>query len=454
MALSQRKLENSAGTTTPVTPTNKALIDAATVSLGGTGTQQLTPTGHELSVPSTGVANVARWACPGGTSDQMAWDLLVQYTGAGTGGAFTATGVLLNGMSTTSATSGVYPWKGRFPASGNMAWQDYANATIPLTSGAHAPTPGNDYRYSIVADRSTGTITIKAYSLANTLLATWSKTGANLGADPFYGFEAAAPGNQAGTTKVHRLQMDNGRTTEIGPYIDQPNQAPTATYDSVRTSVAAGGTGTATLTGTDTDGTIASYQHSLSTVSMAGAVLSGATSPTATVGVPNTPGQLYVLQGRVVDDSGAPSGYVTKELCVPTPDVTVFPILTGGGFVRNGVQNTDAATVTSVADSDYMETPAVLSSTPQTFSIRFAPMVTRNGVLSNPVRLSRSGSGGHAVVRLMQGTNVIATSAQLTLTDTPTDYNIPLTSTQVDAITAAVSAGAWLTIRNEVDFTS
>ncbi len=219
MTLNQRLLENSAGTTTAITAANKALIDAVTVSLNG-GTQNFTPTGHEITVSAASTTNVTRWAATA-TSDQMSWDWLGSYSGAGTSNAFTATGVLYQGMSSTSASAGAYPWKGRFPASGNMVWQDFAGATITLTSGAHAPLPNTDYRYSIVGDRAAGTITIKAYSTSGTLLATWSKTGANLGTDPFYGIEADAPNNQVGTTRIHRLQMDDGRTTEIGAYAAQ-----------------------------------------------------------------------------------------------------------------------------------------------------------------------------------------------------------------------------------------
>jgi hypothetical protein len=436
VTLKQRKLENAPGVTTPVTSANKTLIDAVTVSIAANSSQQLTPTGLELVAAAASVANFDRWAAAG-TSDLMAWRWMASYDGSGTADAFGATRVLFFGMSTTTAAngSGTAPWKARFPASGNMAWQDFANTTIPLVSGAHAPLPNVDYDYSVIANRATGTITITAYSAAGAPLATWTKSNANLGADPFYGMEADAP-TEIGTTRIHKQQMDDGRATEIPAWVDAPNQAPTASYDAARTTVAAGGTVSSTLTGTDPDGTITAYEQAIDTASAAGATLTGTTSATSTLTASVPAGTLITLKGRVRDDAGAYSAYVPKEICVPTtaPAVTPLPTTTGG-FIRNGSQPSDGAALGSSNDADNMETPAALTSTPQTITVRAQPMVTRSGTLAVVSRARKVGTSGTMTVRLLQGTVNKGTLAAVALTDTFTNYQLDLTAAAVDAIT-------------------
>ena len=446
---------------TAITNTNKAAINASIVSPSG-GTQALTAkasahgtTGLQFTTSAAGQNNISRFAAAAANA-KMGFAGVFFYQGAAQGTALTGTlriGQLMN-------ASGLYPLQLKVSTANQPAFADRAGGAIAIASGQTLPTfvQGTQYFIQGLVDQAAGSVTIEVYdATGTTMLSRWTKaSGADLGTDLISGAEL---GNCASAYPVSDIGWDDfrlidGATTMPGPYSPGANQAPTAAYAATRVTIAAAGVDTATLSGTDPDGTIASYEHAIDYASVAGSVLGGATSQQATLTVPNAPGNVVRLKGRVKDNAGAYSPYVYREICIPTSDQTVYPMPDAtGGFSRFGSATTDGAALADTDDTTGLETPAAVSATAQTCRARVRPMVTRSGTLAVFVRLWKVGTGScTATVALVDGSNASrGTLAAIALTETPTDYELDLTASQVDAITATTTA--WNVLYVDVTFT-
>jgi hypothetical protein len=203
-------------------------------------------------------------------------------------------------------------------------------------------------------------------------------------------------------------------------------------------NVASGATVNLTATGSDTDGSIASYAWSYDYPASGGPTLTGGTtaSPSFTAG---SAGSLYILRCTVTDDGGA-TGFATVEVRVPLAAGTSARPLpmdgTGTGtWVNTGGAATEGAALADESDTTYVVSPAV-SATAVTRRWRIAP----TNVFSGATFVVRAGTDitattATAVLKVYEGSTLRQTGTSATAAFTAADLTLTLTSGTVAAIT-------------------
>lgn len=322
----------------------------------------------------------------------------------------------------------------RVDSAGRWFVTDSASKYYPGAAAQATALPwGTKYRVEVVitgGSTSAGAFTVHFYS-GSTLVLTISGTDANFTANPIVGVDI---GNHSGvavqqTVGWDTIQLDSGKTTEIGEYVPGANNPPTVSAGANQ-SVPAGATVTLTGTATDTDGAIASRKWTIDgfPAGSTAPTVTNSTSASATF-VASAPG-VYVARFTATDNAGA-SATSTVKVFVPTSTVTVI-----GVTENSGIFTSPTNVATALSDSDLatiIESPASPVSE-KTVTYRLAPL---NPLTSGTIELTgvqMFGSGSiTAKARLLEGTTVRKEWA-LTLTGTASTLSLPLSSTEAAAI--------------------
>jgi hypothetical protein len=344
-------------------------------------------------------------------------------------------------------------------SAGKLILLDAAGSGTIATSTASL-TFGQWVRFEVVFNTTAGNITVNAYygDDTTTVVATVTGTGASIGSGAAVAaIDLGAPsGNGTGATLTQwfdDVQLNDGATTEIGPYIVS-NVLPTATI-TPNQNLAAGIAGTATVTPTDSDGSIASQTWSVdatrSTATLGTLTNTGAT----TVNFATTPaaGNVVTLQADVVDNSGGHATPIpSTEVRVPLSGATTLVPLAfdgtnvAGTMTRVGSATTDGAALADASDATYIESGTV-SGTEQSERYRWQPSNLRSAAAA-VLRLGTDTGTANAIVRLYEGATLRQTFTTQAINATPTDYTFTLTSGTVAAISD------WGNLYLEVAFTS
>lgn len=172
--------------------------------------------GLEFVTTATAQYNIARLPANASNS-KMAFSGVFSYLGSGTGNAPTATAVIGALSNNTDKMVQIY-----LTAGNQLAIYDSAAS---VATPRPTLTPGTKYRIEIVADGAAGSVAANLYAASGTTpIATWTKTsGANFGTPTeFNGTELGMiSSNQAMTIRWDDIQLNDGSTTEIGPYTQQ-----------------------------------------------------------------------------------------------------------------------------------------------------------------------------------------------------------------------------------------
>jgi hypothetical protein len=232
---------------------------------------------------------------------------------------------------------------------------------------------------------------------------TLNLSGVNLGTAQAATMDIGSPNlfSYTGTHWFDSIQMDNGRTTFIGPYV-VVNQAPEVTAGPAQT-VGESETATLSFSVSDLDGTIASAPA------------------------------LYIVRHTAVDDDGA-DGSATTEVRVPSSGAgTSAPVpmdatAKTGTWSLEGDADTDGEALADEDDDTYLESGEI-SGVAQEVTVRLLPRTAlASGTLT--VRLATDIGSATATVRLRRGTTVLQQWTQA-VTSTPTDYDFTLSGTAV-----------------------
>lgn len=321
--------------------------------------------------------------------------------------------------------------------SGAIQVKDSTGAVLGSTAtGAWAIDRWNriDMKWNNSGGASAGTIDVEVYvgDATSSPTGTLSLTGVNLGTAATSTMEFGTPNapSYTGTNFFDSFQMDDGRTTFIGPYV-VVNQVPEVTAGAPQ-DVAAGATAVLSFGVTDIDGTIASRATTFDLPTSGAPSITGGTgnNPSFTAG--SAP-QLYLVRHSATDDDGG-VGSAVAEVRVPTTGAgTSNPVAMDatakvGTWTKVGGSATEGAALADSSDLTYMESAAI-SSTSQEITIRLLP---RNALASGSitVRLSTDTGTATVTVRLRRGTTVLQEWTQA-VTATPTDYTLTLNNTAV-----------------------
>lgn len=305
--------------------------------------------------------------------------------------------------------------------------------TYALTPSAGAVSQGTWYRFTVLLDRGAGSIQVRVYSVAGTLLYTYTSAGWGTWDSPTIFFLGGLQSDRNATFghAIDYVAYETGSTTEIPA---PANQAPTVTVNPNRT-VQAGAAFSLTSSATDQDGTVVSRQWSYVYPSSGGPALSGATTADASA-TAGAAGSLYILRHTATDDGGL-SGSATTEVRVPVSGGTTLRPLAGDGSGTSGWSKVGSAAsegeaLADALDTTYVESPAI-SATAARRRWRLQPSAARSAATIT-LRLGVDSGSATVTVRLLEG-NTVRQSWTQAVTTTPTDYTFTISSATLSAIT-------------------
>src|SRR5690606_38753039 len=261
---------------------------------------------------------------------------------------------------------------------------------------------------------------------------TASVSGVNLGTANTASIDVGNPNlaSFSGTHYFDSVQMDNGRTTFIGPYV-VVNQAPEVTAGPAQT-LGASETATLAFSVVDLDGTIASRSTTFDHPASGGPTISGGNTNSPSFTTQSAP-RLYIVRHTATDDDDA-EGSATTEVRVPSTGSGVsLPVpmdatAKTGTWTLEGDADTDGEALADSDDDTYLESGAITGSA-QEVTVRLMPRsALASGTLT--VRLATDTGSANATVKLRRGTTVLQQWTQA-VTSTPTDYDFTLSGTAV-----------------------
>ena len=299
---------------------------------------------------------------------------------------------------------------------------------------------GTQYRVEAVitgGSTTAGVVLVKLYDFSTgTLLGTWSTSTANLTAFTPNGCELGSLSSVALTVRWDDVQMEAGRTTEIGAYDPVAGNTPPSVTLSANQNVAAGAAVTASASATD-DGSIASYAWSVvSAASTTTPTLTNANTATVSLTAPAV-GHLVTLQCVVTDNLGA-STTATTEIRVPSTSA-MSPIAGAGsgdsGWTIYGGAATQGDALKDGSSTTGVESPD-MTSTPSKRRWRLGPMNPRSALkVTLSDTLLTAASTHTSKVRVFSGSTQITERSLATVSTTPSAPTIDLTAGEVAAIT-------------------
>lgn len=205
------------------------------------------------------------------------------------------------------------------------------------------------------------------------------------------------------------------------------NIAPTVSLTATQ-NVTAASTVNLTATGTDLDGSIASYAWSFDYPTSGAPTLTGGSTatPSFTAG---SAGALYVLRCTVTDNVGA-TGTATTEVRVPVGGGTAARPVAGNGtsvgtWTTVGGSAGRGEALADESNTTYVES-GTTSATEQSFRVRVAPSGTRSSS-DVTVRMGTDTGTATATVRLYEG-NTLRQSWSQALTSTAANYTFTVSN--------------------------
>lgn len=338
-------------------------------------------------------------------NNQMAFECVFTYTGAGAGGAPAAE---LNFLMIRNSIndSGV----ARLVVKTNNGFEVRDGVNTPIPGTTLTAVPGTKYRIALVmtgGSTDAGIIDASLYEGDSlTPIGTWSSTAANLNVNPIGGVELGViSANQAAYVGFDDVQFNDGGTEEIGPYDPAANDPPVVDAGGNQT-VSVGTTVNLTSTATDSDGigsvawTFDYYPPALGSAP----VITGADQNDASF-VPTVPG-LYVARITATDLLGAQSFDTTRVFVPGLPVTVIADTANPGNWANVGGASALWDAISDDSDTTWAESPeSPLAEA--AYRARLAPLpVLTNVTLSVRHGLSDAGSGGMAKVRLIEGAAV------------------------------------------------
>lgn len=325
----------------------------------------------------------------------------------------------------------------RIDSVGRVFVTDSVSTYTPTAAAAFVVAWATRYRVEIVltaGSTTAGAYTVRFYKSDGSVLGTISSTNANLTANQVVGVDVGNHGTVATQQSVgwDTVQLDSGRTTEIGAYVAGANNPPTVSAGSNQ-SIASGQTVTLTGTATDTDGSIVSRQwYALAFPGATAPTINNSSAAVATATL-TTPG-MYGFRFVATDNSGATGEGVVKVFVPAATAVPSYVTENSGPFSTNASDPARA-----LADSDtttYIESPTS-ASTEKTLTVRLAPLVPLSPATIELTGAQLVGSGGLTTkVRLLEGTTV---RKEWTPTVTSTSQTLSLTLSAAECATI----GSW-----------
>lgn len=279
---------------------------------------------------------------------------------------------------------------------GKVLFQDSPH-TYTQVAAAGVLSFGVMYRFEILLVGGTttaGSVKINVYTLTgSTPVASLTLGNANLSTFPITGLDMGNTGGVTSTqiSRFANVQMESGRTTEIGKYNPGANTPPTVNAGSDK-SVALNSTVSLNGTATDSDGsiistvwTVDSYPSSLSAApTLTGANTLAASFPASAPGV-------YVIRLTAIDNSNNSTASVVT-VYVPSSSATVRRTVdNSGGWTVTGAATASAA-LSDTSAATYVESPASPSN-PAARTDGFNPLNPLSGATLVLSDTSLSGSG-------------------------------------------------------------
>jgi hypothetical protein len=245
--------------------------------------------------------------------------------------------------------------------------QTAAGASLAGWAGAVTTSPDTIpsgwVRFELIATvgtSTTGVLKCNFYSLNSTTptnAAQFSVTTADLGSTALAAVDVGRAATPATTPTLDfwAVGLNDGGTTEIGPYTPSTNAAPTASITSAQQDVISGSTLSFTATDADSDGTVASRLWSWVSTPGTAPTITGSTTQSASA-VATNPGQ-YIIQYVVTDNLGATSTPATQTNYVyPASGIYANPqSVTVGSWVSQGGAATPLAAITDALFSTWLE---------------------------------------------------------------------------------------------------
>lgn len=250
-------------------------------------------------------------------------------------------------------------------------------------------------RLAAGASTTTGTFTISVYNAAGTLVGVASSTTANLGTVQIASHDiglGAGGGTSEMSLGVDEIQVEPGRTSEIGAYVPGTNSLPAVTATSPQTTTTPNATVTLNSTATDSDGTITSrkWDFQSTPLGVAAPSITNSTAATATF-VPTIAG-IYVARHTVTDNAGGTSS-ATVTIYVGGTSVSVIGV-TGnpGAWVPVPAANGLTAVLSDTDSTTYAESPTS-PPTAAALRMRLAPLQPLTTLTLALTGLAQSGAG-------------------------------------------------------------
>jgi hypothetical protein len=297
---------------------------------------------------------------------------------------------------------------------------------------------GAKYRFELLVSggsTTSGTYSVRVFNASNAQVAyTGVITSRNLTANPITAFDF---GNQGGlSTTINQtfddVQIEAGRTTEIGAYVPGVNAPPVVSATASPSTTTPGTQVSLSGTATDADGSIASVAWVFTSVpaGVTTPAITGSSSTSASF-TPTVAG-VYTVRLTATDNSAASSSS-SVTVYVGGTTVSVISVTSNNGAWT--VTPSSSTTATALSDSDpatYIESPAS-PTTAATERLRLGPLqstITTFTLTLGGATVTGSGALNFTVT-LYEGTTVRKTWSGLS----PSGADVVLTLTSAEMAT-------------------
>lgn len=304
-----------------------------------------------------------------------------------------------------------------------------------ISANGFIPTQGTWYRLEFVINRATGAFTYNMYvGDSTTPFKTTTGTG-NFGAEPLSEIRLfKTNATSSGSISIDSIAIEDGRTTEIGPYV-----AIVPLTVSVGADQAIKGDEVASITATPSGGT-GSNTYTWSKVSGPTGGSFSSTSTSSTTFKPDAVGT-YTLKCVVSDGTSSVNDTLDVVVTARTlADSAAFTTLdTTGWTLTLGTAANAVAALSDALDTSYLTS----GDNPASLILKGAVGISKPDPgqdLTVTVRAKRNnGTSGSITAKLLDGTSVISTKTINAIGTTFADYTVVFPSTDV----ANVAADSW-----------
>jgi hypothetical protein len=297
---------------------------------------------------------------------------------------------------------------------------------------------GTKYRFELLVSggsTTAGSFSVRVFNSSNAQVAyTGVVTGRNLTANPITAFDF---GNQGGISTqmsltIDDVQIEAGRTTEIGAYVPGVNAPPVVSAAASPSTTTPGTQVSLSGTATDSDGSIASVAWVFTSVpaGVTSPTITGASSTSASF-TPTAAG-VYTLRLTATDNSGAASSSSVTVYVGGTTVSVISVTSNNGGWTVNPNTSSTSAVLSDTDATTYIESPASPTSA-ATERLRLGPLqasITTFALTLGGATVTGSGNLNFTVT-LYEGSTVRKTWSGLS----PSGADIVLTLTSAEMAT-------------------